>query len=356
MLAVIGVSFASQLGYALNGYGGYSVENPWHVRVATFAALGIAAVVVGLGLRIGKWVHNFGGTVHVIGFLALIAVPFVALANGRLAHYRPLDVALPAMSLYSLNIFTKLAAGAFSGFEYIAIMAGECRDPSRTIARSVWISTPIIVAMFILGTCSTVALVPHDSIDLIAPIGQTLRAGLGNTALSVGLGTALLFVIATRNIANLCLTFAGSVRLPMVAAWQGQAPGWLGSVSRRFGSPLHSALLVSLIVAALVVASQFGTHAQEAFQLLDNVSVVLYGVVYVALFAIPLVGRRELRTRIAMPVRLAAVSGLVVTVLSVVFALVPIVHVASDLVFAAKIVGVAVLFNLVGLALFRLTR
>jgi hypothetical protein len=39
-----------------------------------------------------------------------------------------------------------------------------------------------------------------------------------------------------------------------------------------------------------------------------------------------------------------------------VFALVPIVHVASDLVFAAKIVGVAVLFNLVGLALFRLTR
>ena len=48
-------------------------------------------------------------------------------------------------------------------------------------------------------------------------------------------------------------------------------------------------------------------------------------------------------TRIAMPVRIAAVSGLVVTVLSVVFALVPIVHVASDLVFAAKIVGVAVI-------------
>ena len=74
------------------------------------------------------------------------------------------------------------------------------------------------------------------------------------------------------------------------------------------------------------------------------------------MFAIPLVGRRELRERIAIPVRIAAVSGLVVTVLSVVFALVPIVHVASDLVFAAKIVGVAVLFNLVGLALFRLTR
>jgi amino acid transporter len=356
VLAVIGVGFANYLGYALNGFGGYSVENPWHVRIATFAALGIAAVVVGLGLRVGKWVHNFGGTVHVVGFLALILVPFVALATGRLAHYRPQDVVMPAASLYSLNVFTKLAAGAFSGFEYVAILAGECRDPARTIARSVWIATPIIIVMFVLGTCSVVALVPAGSIDLIAPLGQTLRAGLGDSALSIGVATALLFVISTRNIANLCLTFAGSVRLPMVAAWQGQAPGWLGKVSRRFGSPLHSALFVSVIVAALVVASQFGTHAQEAFQLIDNVTVVFYGIVYVALFAIPLVGRRELRKRIPLPVRLAAVSGLAVTVMSVVFALVPIVHVASDVAFAAKIVGVVLLFNLAGLAIFRLTR
>jgi amino acid transporter len=356
VLAVIGVGFASALGYALNGFGGYSVENPWHVRLATFGALAVATVVVSLGLRVGKWVHNFGGTVHVLGFLALIVVPFVALANGRLAHYRPQDIAMPAASFYTLNVFTKLAVGAFSGFEYIAIMAGECRDPGRTIARSVWISTPIIIAMFILGTCSMVALVPHDSLDLIAPIGQTLRAGLGDSALSVAVGTALLFVIATRNIANLCLTFAGSVRLPMVAAWQGQAPGWLGSVSRRFSSPLHSALFVALIVASLVVASQFGTHAQEAFQLIDNVGTVFYGIVYVALFAIPLVGRRELRQRIPLPIRLSAVSGLIVTVMAVVFALVPIVHVASDLVFAAKIVGVVALFNLAGFAIYRLTR
>jgi amino acid transporter len=130
LLAIIGVSLASAIAYALDGYGGFSVENPWHVRLASFAAIAIGATVVSLGLRIGKWVHNVGGAVHVLSFLALIIVPFVAMAHGRQVQYRPLDIAMPAATLFTLNMFTKLAMGAFSGFEYVAILAGECRDPA----------------------------------------------------------------------------------------------------------------------------------------------------------------------------------------------------------------------------------
>jgi len=356
VLAVIGVSLASVLSYALDGYGGFSVENPWHVRTASFAAIAIGALVVSLGLRLGKWVHNLGGAVHVLSFVVLIVVPFVAVTHGRPVQYRPLEVAMPAATLFTLNIFSKLAMGAFSGFEYIAIMAGECRDPARTIVRSVWISTPIIIAMFILGTCSVVAIVPHDQLDLIAPLPQTLRLGLGDTSAGHAVVGAVLMMVILRQVANICVTFAGSVRLPMVAAWQGQAPGWLGSVSRRFGSPLHSAILVSALVAVLTVVTQFGARSQEAFQLLDSSATVLYGIAYVALFAIPLFGRREVRDRIALPVRFAAVSGLLVTVLSVVLSLVPIVHVASDVAFAARVLAVVVVFNVIGLAIFLVGR
>ena len=54
------------------------------------------------------------------------------------------------MSLfYSLNIFTKLSIGALSGFEYVAILAGETRAPARDIGRSVLIASPIIaLALF----------------------------------------------------------------------------------------------------------------------------------------------------------------------------------------------------------------
>ncbi|NJD31700.1 MAG: APC family permease [Gammaproteobacteria bacterium] len=356
VLAIVSVSFASALSYALDGYGGFDVENPWHVRIASFGAIAIGAVVVSLGLRIGKWVHNLGGVAHVLAFLTLIVVPFVALANGRLAGYHPLDLAMPAATLFTFNVFSKLAMGAFSGFEYVAILAGECRDPARTIARSVWISTPIIIAMFVLGTCSVVAIVPRDQLDLIAPLPQTLRLGFGGTPAGQVVVVAVLAMVLLRQVANICVTFAGSVRLPMVAAWHGQVPGWLGAVSRRFGSPLHAAVLVSCLVAALTVVTQFGARSQEAFQLLDNAGTVFYGITYVALFSIPLVGRREIRCRIPLPVRLAAVSGLAVTVLSVALSLVPIVHVASDLVFAAKILAVVLVFNLVGLVVFLLGR
>ena len=34
--------------------------------------------------------------------------------------------------------------GALGGFEYVAIHAGECRNPTRAITRSVWLAAPII--------------------------------------------------------------------------------------------------------------------------------------------------------------------------------------------------------------------
>jgi amino acid transporter len=355
-LATIGEILAGAIGYALNGTGGFTTDNPAHVRFASFAAIGIAFVVVAFGLKVGKWVHGLGGAGNLLAFGALILVPLVALASGTLAHFPALALVAPAATLYTVNVFGKIAFGGFSGFEYIAIMAGECRDPARTIVRSVWISTPIIVAMFVLGTGSVLALVPHGAIDFVAPIPQTLRIGLGGTALAANVASIILALFAVRLLGVICLLFAGSVRLPMVAAWQGQAPGWLGTISARFGSPVYSALLVGGLAVALIVASQFGTRAQEAFQLLDNASNIHYALAYLAMFAIPILGRRELRMRIPLYVRVAAASGFVVTAVSAVLSIVPIISVTSRVLFAAKILGVVALFNLIGLAIYLLGR
>ncbi len=66
-------------------------------------------------------------------------------------------LSLPPLNLLSMALFGQMMVGALSGLEYIAIFAGESRQPERNIARSVWISSPIICAMFILGTGSVVA-------------------------------------------------------------------------------------------------------------------------------------------------------------------------------------------------------
>src|SRR5947209_18842091 len=110
-------------------------------------------------------------------FAALLLLPWLNVAHGTLQTFHPLATAMPVVSLMSLNLLGKMGFGALGGFEYVAIHAGECRNPVRSIARSVVVAAPIIAAMFILGTSAMSALVPLDHIDLIAPIPQALSAG-----------------------------------------------------------------------------------------------------------------------------------------------------------------------------------
>ena len=78
-----------------------------------------------------------------------------------------------------------MTVGALSGFEYVAILAGETRAPAKNIGRSVLIAAPIIALMFILGTSSVMAYTRFADLDLIGPVPQALSAG----ARAFGAGT-----------------------------------------------------------------------------------------------------------------------------------------------------------------------
>src|SRR5205823_13327213 len=146
------------------------------ISTALVAGLGWACV---RGLSLGKWLHNLGAFAMLVVYAALILLPLLGLARGELKAYQPLQLALPAMSIfYCFNIFSKLAVGALSGFEYVAILAGETRAPARDIGPSVLIASPVIALMFFLGTGTALAFIGNNPIDLIGPVPQTLLLGL----------------------------------------------------------------------------------------------------------------------------------------------------------------------------------
>src|SRR5437868_2938997 len=184
-LWLLGISVMSFIGLVVTTNLSYALDAPWmadNKRLITLVSCVLigALVVISLrGLALGKWIHNVGGVMLLVTFVALIALPFISRARGIIAEYHPFAFALPTFSLISLNIFSKLAVGALSGFEYVAILAGECRTPARNIGRSVLIATPIIALMFILGTASVLAFVRPDEVDLIGPIAQVLSRGFG---------------------------------------------------------------------------------------------------------------------------------------------------------------------------------
>src|SRR5436190_6033910 len=355
VIALGGMFTTTNISYAIGPGAAWMPESKWCVSLIS------AALVVGLGwacvrgLSLGKWVHNVGALAMFLVYSALILLPLVGLARGDLKSYHPLQFALPTMSVfYCFNIFTKLAIGALSGFEYVAILAGETRSPARDIGRSVLIASPVIALAFILGTSSVLAFVGNRPIDLIGPVPQALRLGLGLFPIASVIASIAIILMTVRTIASTSVHVTGSSRLPMVAGWDRLLPSWFSRLHPKFKTPINSVIFVSAITLTIGVASQIGAGIQEAFQLVDNASNVFYGIVYFTMFAIPIFGARAIRSGAPIWLRLAAICGAAVSLSAIFFTVYPIIDVPSPLNFAVKIISVTAIANAIGVAIFLL--
>jgi glutamate:GABA antiporter len=356
VMAVFTVVIATNLSYVLGPTGVALVATWWYTPLVGALVIAAMTVVTVLGLRVAKWLQNVGAAAHILTFAALIIVPFIALRRGLLDDYHPLDVSLPAFTLLSLNIFGKMALGALSGFEYVAILAGECRAPARSIGRAVAVAAPVIALMFILGTSSTLALVPNAEIDLVSPIPQTLTIGFRGLGFAGIIVPALIIMLLMRQLGVMALLFAGNTRLPMVAGWDGLMPNWFARLHPRFRTPINSILFVGTITVILALASQIGVGVQEASQLLENAAGILYAFTYLSLFALPLFAARRLPERPPLWLRALSLFGLAVTLLYATLSVFPIIEVASWRSFALKIISTLLVIQLLGIALYLLGR
>src|SRR5579864_1929776 len=346
-----GMSIATNLAYAfdLDWLG----ANKWFIMTITCTLVAFLIVVTVLGLKVGKWFQNAGGVAQIVTFGALILIPFLSLRSGTLREYHPLAIALPAVSLFSLNVFGKMCFGALSGFEYVAILAGECKSPARSIGRSVWIASPIIGLMFILGTSSILAYVTPDQVDLVGPIPQVLAIAFRRFAWAGIIGPIVILLLVGRQLGACTLAVAGSTRLPMVAGWDHLLPQWFAKLHPKYKTPVNSILFVAGMILVTGLVSLAGVGQQEAFQILDNASGIFYALTYLVMFAIPIVGFRG-KLRPPLWLRGAAASGFVVTLLYCVLSIFPIIQVTSWLSFGFKVGGVVVGANLVGTVLYKL--
>jgi amino acid transporter len=356
ILAGIGLVVTTNISYAIGPRAAWMRSTKWFITIVSCGLVFgmIAAATRGLG--VGKWVHNAGGIMLMITFAALILLPLFGLVRGNVGEYHPFTVEVPHLTLLNVNVYSKLALGALTGFEYIAILAGETRAPARNIGRSVVISAPIIALMFILGTSSVLAFVSPDKVDLIGPIPQVLSIGFGSYGWVGKVVSVAILGVVVRQIALMSIYFAGNTRLPMVAGWDHLLPTWFTRLHDRYKTPVNSILFVGAVTLVLGLASLIGVNEQEAFQLLDNAGGVFYAATYVVLFAIPLVGMKAFGVRVPLWLKIACASGFLVSLLYIGFTIIPIITVGSRLLFAVKIIAVVVVANAIGLAIYALGR
>ena len=356
ILAGIGLVVTTNFSYAIGPRGAFMRE---HVTIRTVVSF---LLVLGMilaatrGLALGKWVQNAGGLMLLVTFATLIFLPLFGLVQGTTRAYHPFVFQVPTLSGYNINVASKLALGALTGFEYIAILAGETKAPAKNIGRSVMIAAPVIALMFILGTSSVLAFVTPADVDLISPIPQALTIGFGSFGW-VGKAVSLAIIgVVLRQIALMNIYFAGNTRLPLVAGWDNLLPGWFTRLHPKYKTPINSILFVGTVTLVMGLLSSLGVGAQEAFQLLDNAGGIFYATTYLALFAIPLIGMKAFGVPAPLWLKIASASGFIVTLIYIGFTVIPIIDVESRFWFAAKIIAVVVIANVVGLVLYVLRK
>jgi len=352
ILAGTGLVVTTNFSYAIGPPAAWIRDSRTMNMLISFVLVSVMVAAATRGLALGKWFHNVGGVVHMITFAVLILLPLFALSRALGGPYEPFTVQLPTFSEYNVNVGSKLALGALTGFEYIAIAAGETRSPARNIARSVVISAPIIALMFILGTSSVVAFIPRDHIDVIGPIPQVLSIGFGSLGWVGAIGSIAILGIAVRTIALMSLYFVGNTRLPMVAGWDRLLPAWFSRLHAKYKTPTNSILFVGIVTLVIGAVSLSGVHAHEAFQLIDNAGGVFYALTYLVLFAIPLFGMKALGVKAPWWLKIACASGFIVTLIYIRYSIVPITNVEDLRSFGLKIIVTVVLANVAGVGLY----
>ena len=141
------------------------------------------------------------------------------------------------------------------------------------------------------------------------------------------------------------LYFNVAIRLPMVAGWDHLLPGWFSRLHPRYRTPIGSIVFIGFTAFVLTILANLGVGGQEAYQTSLSAGIICWTLTYVVMFAIPLVAKGE---RPSWEVRVAAVSGLAMTILYAVLSIFPIIAVKNSSSFTAKVGGVVIAINAAG--------
>jgi APA family basic amino acid/polyamine antiporter len=247
--AALAVGLASYVGYAV-GLAGASLKLLAIATVLLLAAVNVAGLRLGSGLMQGL-------TALKLGALGLIAVLALVMQAGQWSNFVPF-VAQRAGSDPLPGALAPALVGAFfafGGWWEISKLAGEARDPARTVPRALAIGVTIITAIYILTSAVFLYLVPLDRVTS----GETFAAQAGEALFGAAGGKVFALIVIVAVLGSLLGLLMALPRVYYAMAQDGVFFKSVGVVHPRFGTPAR-AIAIQAVVASVYVA--LGTFNQ----------------------------------------------------------------------------------------------
>ena len=244
--------------------------------IATFIAM------KGLGW-VGK-ISKIGGMIGTIipaGLLILLGIYYVAtggkiqmdLSGSFLPDLAKLDNLVLASSIFLF----------YAGMEMTGVHVKEMDNPSKSYPRAVFIGAAITVLIFVLGTYSLGFIIPKNNINLT----QSLLIGFDNyfkyinaSWLSPVIAVALAFGV----LAGVLTWVSGPSKGLLVVGKAGYLPPFFQKTN-KLGVQSNILIIQGVIVTILSLLFVVMPSVQSFYQILSQMTVLLYLIMYLLMFA-----------------------------------------------------------------------
>ncbi len=229
-------------------YLGYYFPNMTAVQTHFISLLVVALAVVALYRNISA----IGKLTTALWFVMLIAVGAVTLAafsrfDPRLAFEYPPGAFRPAGRFFAgLGAGLVIAVYDYLGYNTVAYVGEELRDPGRVMPRAILLSVVGMMAIYLCMNVAVVGAIPWEEIAKSESVGSAvLERAWGTRAARIF--TALIVVTA---FASVVTGLLGGSRVPYNAARDKLFFPVFGRLHREFNFP-HVALLIMSVITAI---------------------------------------------------------------------------------------------------------
>lgn len=230
------------------------------VKPVAAGAIAFIVCVNFFGVRAGARMQNLF-TLLKLSAIVLVVVCGVALAGARWSSVLSTDVAHPVPAWSFLGALLPVLF-TYGGFHYLNDLAGEVREPQRTLPRALGLGMGTVVVCYVLVNIAYLAGLGHAGLAASrAPAADLLRAWLGDRG-----ATLIAIGIACSTFGYCSIAIAGGARVLQTMGADGMFFRAAGRIEPRTHAPQIALAALGAWAIVLAVSGSFG-------QLLDYTTV-----------------------------------------------------------------------------------
>jgi amino acid transporter len=213
-----------------------------------------------LGVPQGKWTQNILSTAKLLGLVGIVVVGFCftapsAAEPAKEAASVPWTVLLSQFGFAMIFVFY-----AYGGWNEMAYVGAEVRNPERNILRALVLGTIAVTVIYALVTLAFVHALGLEGLrSSKAVAADVLQLGLGQWG---GRLISLLICVSALGAIN-GMIFTGA-RIYYAMGKDHRLYSWLGRWNSRLGTPVISLVIQAAITLALVVGFSLSKNGFES--------------------------------------------------------------------------------------------